>query len=98
MDILNREKLKQVLERWKGHPSVTGLMEKFSKLQSYTNKNYKELESYTKQKIKESKYQLVEMPYIDCSEDPVRPELDLPFRQAYGRKILGLLYLKNQQR
>ena len=51
MDILNKDKLKAVLERWKEHPSITGLMEKFSKLQSYTNKNYKTLESYTKQKI-----------------------------------------------
>ena len=79
-----------ILERWKGHPSITGLMEKFSKLTSYTNKNYKTLESYTKQKIKESKYKLVEMPYIDVKEDPVRPELDLTFRQTYGRKIYGL--------
>tara|TARA_B100000900_G_C20408695_1_gene645912 strand:- start:62 stop:625 length:564 start_codon:yes stop_codon:yes gene_type:complete len=39
---------------------------------------------------KSPKYELVEMPYIDCSEDPVRPELDLAFRQAYGRKIYGL--------
>ena len=90
MDILNKEKLKEVLERWKGHPSITGLMEKFSQLQTYTNKNYKNLESYTKQKIKESKYELVELPYIDVKEDPVRPELDLKFRQTYGRKILGL--------
>ena len=90
MDILNREKLKEVLERWKGHPSIAGLMEKFSQLQSYTNKNYKNLQSYTKQKIKESKYELVELPYIDVKEDPVRPELDLKFRQTYGRKILGL--------
>ena len=90
MDILNKEKLKEVLERWKGHPSITGLMEKFSQLQSYTNKNYKNLQSYTKQKIKESKYELVELPYIDVKEDPVRPELDLKFRQTYGRKILGL--------
>ena len=90
MEILNKEKLKEVLERWKEHPSVTGLMEKFSKLQSYTNKNYKSLEAYTKQKIKESKYALVELPYIDVAEDPVRPELDLKFRQTYGRKILGL--------
>ena len=90
MDILNREKLKEVLERWKGHPSITGLMEKFSQMQSYTNKNYKNLSSYTKQKIKESKHQLVELPYIDVKEDPVRPELDLKFRQTYGRKILGL--------
>ena len=90
MDILNREKLREVLERWKGHPSVTGLMEKFSQLQSYTNKSYKNIESYTKQKIKESKYKLVELPYIDVKEDPVRPELDLAFRQSYGRKIYGL--------
>ena len=39
---------------------------------------------------KSPKYELVEMPYIDCKEDPVRPELDLEFRQAYGRKIYGL--------
>ena len=89
MEILNREKLKEVLERWKEHPSVTGLMEKFSQLQSYTNKNYKSIEAYTKQKIKESRYSLVELPYIDVTEDPVRPELDLTFRQTYGRKILG---------
>ena len=90
MEILNREKLKEVLERWKEHPSVTGLMEKFSQLQSYTNKNYKSIAAYTKQKIKESRYSLVELPYIDVTEDPVRPELDLTFRQTYGRKILGL--------
>ena len=90
MEILNKEKLQLILKKWKGHPSITGLMEKFSQLQSYTNKNYKTLESYTKQKIKESKYELVEMPYIDVNEDPVRPELDLTFRQTYGRKILGL--------
>ena len=79
MEILNKEKLIQTLERWKGHPSITNLMDKFSKLQTYT-----------KQQIKEYKYELVEMPYIDCSEDPVRPELDLAFRQTYGRKIYGL--------
>ena len=90
MEILDREKLKEVLERWREHPSITGLMEKFSQLQSYTNKSYKSLESYTKQKIKESKYELVELPYIDVKEDPVRPELDLQFRQSYGRKIYGL--------
>ena len=44
----------------------------------------------TKQKIKESKYELIELPYIDVKEDPVRPELDLQFRQSYGRKIYGL--------
>ncbi len=90
MEILNKEKLIQVLEKWKGHPSITGLMDKFSKLQSYTNKSYKNISSYTKQKIKESKYELVELPYIDVKEDPVRPELDLAFRQSYGRKIYGL--------
>jgi hypothetical protein len=90
MEILNKEKLKETLERWKEHPSITGLMEKFSELQTYTNKSYKSIESYTKQKIKESKYKLVELPYIDVAEDPVRPELDLIFRQTYGRKILGL--------
>ena len=95
MEILNREKLKEVLERWKEHPSVTGLMEKFSQLQSYTNKNYKSIEAYTKQKIKESKYELVELPYIDVKEDPVRPELDLEYRTSYGRKIYGLKYQDN---
>ena len=90
MDILNRDKLKEVLQKWKGHPSITGLMEKFGQLQSYTNRSYKNLESYTRQKIKESKYELVELPYIDVKEDPVRPELDLRFRQSYGRKIYGL--------
>ena len=79
MDILNKDKLKQVLERWKGHPSITDLMERFDKLQSFTKK-----------KIKETKSKLDEQPYIDCKEDPVRPELDLAFRQAYGRKIFGL--------
>ena len=79
MDALNKDKLKQALEKLKGHPSVHDLVEKFSKLQSYTRK-----------KIKEAKYELVDLPYIDCSEDPVRPELDLSFRQAYGRKIFGL--------
>jgi hypothetical protein len=39
---------------------------------------------------KKSKYELLEMPYIDVTEDPVRPELDIAFRQAYGRKIYGL--------
>ena len=90
MEILNKEKLRETLERWKTHPSVTGLMEKFSQLQSYTNKSYKNIESYTKQKIKESRYELVELPFIDVKEDPVRPELDLQFRQSYGRKIIGL--------
>ena len=90
MEILNKQKLIEALEKWKGSPSITGLMEKFQQLQSYTNKHYKDIQSYTKQKIKESKYALVELPYIDVTEDPVRPELDLTFRQTYGRKILGL--------
>ena len=80
MDILNKEKLKEVLQRWKGHPSITDLMERFDKLQTYTKKKLE----------KEPKFDLIEMPYIDCEEDPVRPELDLAFRQAYGRKIFGL--------
>ncbi len=90
MEILNKQKLIEALEKWKGSPSITGLMEKFGQLQSYTNRHYKDIQSYTKQKIKESKYALVELPYIDVTEDPVRPELDLTFRQTYGRKILGL--------
>ena len=87
MEILNKEKLKETLERWKEHPSITGLMEKFSELQTYTNKSYKSIESYTKQKIKESKYKLVELPYIDVAEDPVRPELDLIFSQTYAKEL-----------
>ena len=39
---------------------------------------------------KAPKFKLVEMPFIDVSEDPVRPELSLEFRQAYGRKIYGI--------
>ena len=39
---------------------------------------------------KTPKFELVEMPFIDTSEDPVRPELSLEFRQAYGRKIYGI--------
>ena len=34
--------------------------------------------------------QLVELTDIDVTEDPVRPELSLEFRQAYGRKIYGI--------
>jgi hypothetical protein len=79
MEIIKKDKLIKKLEEWKDHPSIQNLIEKFGKLQSYT-----------RQQIKESKYELVEMPYIDCSEDPVRPELDLAFRQTYGRKIYGL--------
>ena len=40
--------------------------------------------------IKKSEF--VELKEIDCSEDPVRPELDLEFRTSYGRKIYGLKY------
>ena len=48
-----------------------------------------------KKRIKEvfakaPKFELVEMPFIDVSEDPVRPELSLEFRQAYGRRIYGI--------
>ena len=39
---------------------------------------------------KAPKFELVEMPFIDVNEDPVRPELSLEFRQAYGRKIYGI--------
>ena len=80
MDILNKEKLQEVLKKWRGHPSITDLMDRFDKLQTYTKKKLE----------KEPKFDLIEMPYIDCEEDPVRPELDLAFRQAYGRKIFGL--------
>ncbi len=36
--------------------------------------------------------ELVELTDIDVSEDPVRPELDLEWRLASGRKIYGLKY------
>ena len=39
---------------------------------------------------KTPKFELIELPYIDVTEDPVRPELSLEFRQAYGRKIYGI--------
>lgn len=39
---------------------------------------------------KKPKFELVELPFIDVKEDPVRPELSLEFRQAYGRKIYGI--------
>ena len=80
MDILNKDKLKQVLEKWKGHPSITDLFDRFDKLQTYTKKQFK----------KKPKYNLIELYKIDCNEDPVRPELDIKFRQSYGRKIYGL--------
>ena len=39
---------------------------------------------------KKPKFKLEEMSFIDVNEDPVRPELSLEFRQAYGRKIFGI--------
>ena len=39
---------------------------------------------------KKPKFELVELPFIDVTEDPVRPDLSLEFRQAYGRKIYGI--------
>ena len=39
---------------------------------------------------KKETYDLVELDWIDHKEDPVRPELDLTFRQQHGRKIYGL--------
>ena len=83
MDILNKDKLKQVLEKWKGHPSITDLFDRFDKLQTYTKKKFN----------KKPKYQLVELFNINCSEDPVRPELDNVFRRSYGRKIYGVRYM-----
>ena len=80
MDILNKDKLKQVLEKWKGHPSITELMDRFDKLQTYTKKKFE----------KKPKYDLIELHNIDVKEDPVRPELTLEFRQKHGRKIYGL--------
>jgi len=51
----------------------------------------------TTQKIKSwfnfdwlKKSELVELKEVDCSQDPVRPELDNKFRTSYGRKIYGL--------
>ena len=37
-----------------------------------------------------SSSELVELTDIDCSEDPVRPNLDMEFRTSFGRKIFGL--------
>ena len=37
-------------------------------------------------------YELIELDWIDCKQDPVRPELDLEFRKSYGRKIYGLKF------
>ncbi len=36
------------------------------------------------------KYRLEELTDIDCSKDPVRPQLDVKFRTSDGRKIYGL--------
>jgi len=36
------------------------------------------------------KFELIELPFIDVTEDPVRPELSLEFRQSHGRKIYGI--------
>ena len=80
MDILNRDKLRAVLEKWKGHPSITDLFDRFDKLQNYTKKKLE----------KEPKFNLVELEHIDVAEDPVRPELSMEFRKSYGRKVFGL--------
>ena len=39
---------------------------------------------------KKPKFQLIELPFIEVKEDPVRPELSLEFRQSHGRKIYGI--------
>ena len=39
---------------------------------------------------KKPEFELIELPYIDVTEDPVRPELSLEFRQTHGRKIYGI--------
>ena len=39
--------------------------------------------------------ELVILEDIDVSEDPVRPELSLEWRQEYGRQIFGLKYEDN---
>ena len=39
---------------------------------------------------KKPKFELIELPFIDVKEDPVRPELSLEFRQSHGRKIFGI--------
>jgi hypothetical protein len=39
---------------------------------------------------KSPKFELIELPFIDVTEDPVRPELSLEFRQSHGRKIYGI--------
>jgi hypothetical protein len=39
---------------------------------------------------KTPRFELIELPFIDVTEDPVRPELSLEFRQSHGRKIYGI--------
>ena len=39
---------------------------------------------------KDPKYKLIQLDNIDCSKDPVRPQLDVKFRTSDGRKIYGL--------
>ena len=36
------------------------------------------------------KTELVELHKVDCTKDPVRPELDIKFRTSHGSKIYGL--------
>ena len=48
------------------------------------------LEKIKKALEKKPKFELIELPYIDVSEDPVRSELSLEFRQSHGRKIYGI--------
>jgi len=48
------------------------------------------LEKIKKALEKKPKFKLEEMSFIDVNEDPVRSELSLEFRQAYGRKIFGI--------
>ena len=38
--------------------------------------------------------ELIELKSCDTREDPVRPELDVVFRNSYGRKIFGVKYQK----
>ena len=37
---------------------------------------------------------LVELRSCNVKKDPVRPELDIVFRRSYGRKIFGVMYMK----
>ena len=38
--------------------------------------------------------ELIELETCNTNEDPIRPELDVKFRTAYGRKIFGVKYKK----